>query len=391
MKKQFLLMIVAAAALQACTKKVNEPISPATGKPGQVTDVSVVNQPGGAIITYRIPKQADLLSVKAVYTLSNGKKYESAASLYENNLVVQGFNDENEHEVLLYAVNRAQETSDPVKCTIKPLTSPLKRASRTAIIQSDFGGARFSWTNELNSPLAFELYTPDSLGRMNLARVITSTVTDGSQALRGYPPMPRIFAMVVKDNFGNRSDTIFPPGGKLTPLFEERLPKNVMKIMKLANDQNFTNWEGADLKMIDDDKTTFGHSPSSSLPAPFTLDMGVTAKVSRLVIFQRNFSSSYYNWGNPRAIDVYVRSAAPSQNGDWSEWTKIMETEIVKPSGAGSSTVTDDDIRAAESGHEFVFDLSLEPVRYIRIVVRSTWGSTTFTHPAEIDVYGERK
>jgi hypothetical protein len=80
----------------------------------------------------------------------------------------------------------------------------------------------------------------------------------------------------------------------------------------------------------------------------------------------------------------------PSQSGDWSEWKKIMETAIIKPSGNGSN-VTDEDLNAAINGHEFTFDLGQEPVRYIRIVVKSTWGSTTFTHPAEVDVYGERK
>ncbi|MGN7723118.1 DUF5000 domain-containing lipoprotein [Chitinophaga sp. 22620] len=390
MKKLFLLVIVFTGAMQACTKKTNEPISPATGKPDQVTEVAVTNLPGGATITYRIPKQAEVISVKAVYTLSTGKQYESVSSMYSNKVTVMGFNDENEHEVLLYTVNRAQEVSDPVKCTIKPMKSPLRLTAATVQIQSDFGGARFSWMNELKSPLAFEMYTPDSLGRMTLVRIISSQIEEGIQALRGYPPVSRVFGLVVKDNFGNRSDTIFPPGRQLTPLFEERLPKAAMKIMKLGNDQNFTNWEGSDQKMIDDDLTSFGHSPSSSMPAPFTLDLGVTAKVSRIVLFQRKFSDSYYNWGNPRQFDVYVKVTTPSQSGDWSEWKKIMETEIIKPSGNGS-TVTDDDLRAGENGHEFTFDLSQEPVRYIRIVVRSTWGSTTFTHPAEIDVYGERK
>lgn len=390
MKKLIILILVLAGTLQACTEKDNTPISSATGKPGQVTEVSVQNLPGGAVITYRIPNQAEVLSVKAVYTISTGKKYEADASFYNNKLSITGFNDEKEHEVLIYTVNRAQELSEPVKCIIKPMVSPLKLAAATVQIQSDFGGARFTWMNELKSPLAFEMYTPDSLGRMTLVRVINSQVTEGAQALRGYPPVLREFGLVVKDNFGNRSDTIFPAGRKILPLFEERLPKSAMAIMKLANDQNFTNWEGSDQKIIDDDLTSFGHSPSSSLPAPFTLDLGVTAKVSRIVLFQRNFSSSYYNWGNPKEFDVYVKTTTPSQSGDWSEWKKIMETEIVKPSGS-SSNVTDDDLRAAENGHEFTFDLSQEPVRYIRIVIRSTWGSTTFTHPAEIDVYGERK
>ncbi|WP_341838818.1 DUF4959 domain-containing protein [Chitinophaga caseinilytica] len=390
MKKLILLNIVFFGALQACTKKENKPISPSSGKPGIVSEVAVTNLPGGAKITYRIPNEAEVLSVKAVYTLTNGKQVEAAASMYGNELQVMGFNDEKEHEVTLYTISRAQEISDPVKCTIKPLKSPIKIATETVGIQSDFGGARFTWLNDLKTPLAFELYTPDSLGRMALARVITSSLAKDMQALRGYPPVAREFAMVIKDNYGNRSDTIFPAGRKLVPLFEERLPKGKMKIMKLANDQNFTNWEGSDQKIIDDDVTSFGHSPSSSLPAPFTIDLGVLAKVSRIVLFQRNFGDSYYNWGNPKDFDVYVKVTTPSQSGDWSEWKKIMETAIIKPSGNGSN-VTDEDLNAAINGHEFTFDLGQEPVRYIRIVVKSTWGSTTFTHPAEVDVYGERK
>jgi len=390
MKKLFILTLVTAAAMQACTKKVNEPISPATGKPAQVSEVSVENLPGGALIRYRIPNQAEVISVKAVYTISTGKQYEAVASMYENTLSVMGFNDEKPHEVLLYTINRAEEISEPVKVTIQPKTSPLKLASATVKIEQDFGGARFSWANQLKSPLAFEMYTPDSLGRMTLVRVVSSQTALAAQSLRGYPPVSRVFGIVVKDNYGNRSDTIFPAGRQIVPFFEERLSKATMKIMRLQNDQNFTNLEGSDQKIIDDDLTSFGHSPSSSLPAPFTLDLGVTAKVSRIVLFQRNFGNSYYNWGNPRTFDVYVKVTAPSQSGDWSEWKKIMETEIVKPSGDGS-TVTDDDLRAAENGHEFTFDLGQEPVRYIRIVIKSTWGSTTFTHPAEVDVYGERK
>ncbi len=377
--------------LWGCTKKVNEPISKSLGKPMQVTEVKVENMAGGALISYRIPNQEDIISVKATYTLETGKKMEAVASIYENKINISGFNDEKPHEVLLYTVNRAQETSEPVSCTVQPLESPLSLVSKTMFIQGDFGGARYSWSNNLKSPLTFEFFTLDSLGRMALVRIINSQLAEGAQSLRGYKPLPRPFGVVVKDNFGNRSDTIFPTGRLITPLYEEKLAKSRMRIMRLGNDQNFTNFEGSDQKMIDDDRTSFGHSPSSSLPAPFTIDLGVVAKVSRLVIFQRLFSNSYYNWGNPKAFDLYVRTSAPSQSGDWQEWTKIMDTEIIKPSGGASGTVTDDDLRAAEAGHEFTFNLSQEPVRYIRIVVKSTWGSTTFTHPAEIDVFGEPK
>ena len=53
------------------------------------------------------------------------------------------------------------------------------------------------------------------------------------------------------------------------------------------------------------------------------------------------------------------------------------------------SGVTDEDITAAEEGHEFAFELSQEPIRYIRLKILSTWGGSAFTHPAEVDLYGE--
>lgn len=389
MSRIYVLLIVVGCLFCRCTKKVNEPISESSGKPMPVTDVTVENIPGGGVIYYKIPQQEDIISIKAVYTTDNGTQQEAVASVYDNKLTVRGFNSTGPRDVQLYTLNRAQEASDPVTCTVNPLESALSLTTKTMFIQEDFGGVRYSWINQYKMPLMFEFYTPDSLGRMELVRIINSQLDTTSLSLRGYAPEPRVFGVVIKDNYGNRSDTVFPQGRFVTPIFETRLPKNKMSIMRLANDQNFTNFEGSDAKIIDDDVTSFGHSPSSSLPAPFTIDLGTLAKVSRIVLFQRNFSSSYYNWGNPRKFDLYVRRDAPSQSGDWSEWTKIMSTEIIKPSGGASGTVTDDDLRAAINGHEFSFDLSQEPIRYIRIVVLSTWGNTTFTHPAEVDVYGQ--
>ncbi len=375
-------------AILSCTKKVNGPISASLGKPQPVTDVSVQNVPGGAVISYRIPNQEDLLSIKAVYTLSTGKQSEAIASFYDNKVNVLGFNDANAHEVMLYTINRAEEISDPVKVTINPMESPLSVVAKTVNIVSDFGGAQYKWKNEYKAPLTLEFLTPDAFGKVQLVKIITTKADSALQSIRGYTPQLRPFSVVIKDNYGNKSDTIT---NQVIPYYEEKLKKSKMTVMKLANDQSFTNWEGMDAYIIDDDHNTFGHSASSSIPAPFTIDMGTLAKVSRLVMFQRKFSNTYYNWGNPRTFDVYVRADRPSQNGNWSEWTKIMTCEIVKPSGSSGSTVTDEDMAAAINGHEFTFPLDLAAIRYIRVVIRSTWGSTTFSHPADVDIYGEPK
>ncbi|MDR1221497.1 MAG: DUF4959 domain-containing protein [Tannerella sp.] len=388
MKNIFYIPMFLFLMLTACSEKELTPISKGLGKPGVVTNIEQEAIPGGVVLTYLIPKTEDILAVKGVYTLSNGRSYESISSYYENTLRVEGFNDLKEHEVTLYTVNRAQEVSDPVTVKFVPLESPLSKVLKTVTIISDFGGANFAWVNEDKQPITFELMAQDSIGQMRTMNIVTSEVDTASRTLRGYAPVPWRFATIVSDNFGNMSDSVFPPS-ILTPLFEERLDKTKMSVMKLGNDASFTNWEGMDYYLIDDDKTTFGHSPANSLPAPFTIDLGVKAKLSRLVFFNRNYDNSYYSWGNPKKLEVYVCFGTPSSNGDWDEWTKIMDCEQVKPSGLAGTTMSDEDVTYAEAGFEFLFPIDMEPVRYIRATILETWTGTAFAHPAEVDVYGE--
>lgn len=71
-----------------------------------------------------------------------------------------------------------------------------------------------------------------------------------------------------------------------------------------------------------------------------TFDLGLSAKLSRFVIHQRFFGDTYYNQGNVKEMEIYTCDHIPSQSGDWSEWTKIRDFEIVKPSGSPGNTVT---------------------------------------------------
>lgn len=384
--KRINLVLFSVLILWSCTEKNLDPTSPSLGKPGVITDVSVEATPGGAIVTYRIPNSEDILGVKAVYTISNGSKQEVSSSFYDNKIAIVGFDDMLEHTADIYVFNRALELSDPVKVTFTPLESPLSKVRKSMNIVNDFGGAQFQWSNELKAPVVFEFLAADSTGQMVTSRIASSEAETMMQSIRGFAPEPRKFAVILSDQFGNYTDTI---ATTVVPLFEEEIPKTGMSIMKLGNDASFTNWEGMDNFLIDDDRDNFGHSANSSIPAPFTIDLGVNAKLSRIVMFQRFFSSDYYNWGNPKEFEVYVSETKPAQNGDWSGWTKIMDCEIVKPSGLPIGTSNDEDLALAQEGHEFAFPLDLPPARYIRINILSTWGGTTFTHPAEVDVFGE--
>ncbi|MDR2145452.1 MAG: DUF4959 domain-containing protein [Tannerella sp.] len=389
MKVKYYVIAISLFFLYGCYEKELTPISESLGKPGPVTEIVTAAIPGGVEVSYKIPNNEDLLTVKAVYTLSNGKKYEQTSSFYENKIVIQGFYDTKEHEAMFYTVNRAQVMSDPVTVRFTPLESPLANIARSIDIIQDFGGAQFRWKNEDKYPINLEFFTTDSVGKMQLIRILTSELPESNFSLRGYTPTPRDFAIVVRDNYGNAIDTVRK---NLVPLFEERFDKKRMSIMKLANDANFTNWEGLDSYIIDDNLETFGHSPANALPAAFTIDMGVVGKVSRVVFFNRFFNDSYYSWGNPKDLKIYGRTEKPALSGDWNEWGEpIIAGAQIKPSGLPSGTDTDEDVSYAEGGFEFVFPLDVAPLRYIRVQILSTWTGPTYTHPAEVDIYGEEE
>lgn len=387
MKKIIISLIVLLFVISACDEKELGPITESTGKPSKVTQVQTTSIPGGVLITYRIPDQEDLLAVKGVYTLSNGKTKELVASFYENVIRIEGYNDVQEHVVKLYSVNRGGEMSDPVEITFTPLESAISKAYNSMKIVQDFGGARFNWMNPDKGILNFEFLAEDSLGIIRPYKIITSQEDTAKYSMRGFDPEPTVFGVVISDLWDNVSDTIFPAGKIITPLYEKKIDKTKWSLLQLANDvPTWNNWQGITLGIIDDDVTTIGHSPVGVMPASFTIDLGVNVKLSRLVMFQWD-DDCEYAWGNPKRFEVYGCNT-PGMSGDWDEWTKIMDCSIVKPSGSPIGTNTDADIAALKAGHEFAVDVNTGVFRYIRIRVVSTWGGSTFTHIAEVTMYG---
>ncbi|MDR3246888.1 MAG: DUF4959 domain-containing protein [Prevotellaceae bacterium] len=394
MKTIYYFLIVFAVMLVSCTEKTLEPLSESKGKPGGITEIETARIPGGATVNFRIPNAEDILSVKAVYTLTNGKKRESITSYYGNYVVIEGYNDTIEHEALFYTINRAQVESDPVSVKFTPLESPLSKSVNSVNIITDFGGANFSWKNEYNATLTYELMTQDNRGDMQIARIISSKLDSADYTLRGYLPSARKFGMIVRDIFGNASGMLIPPGGTLVPLLEEKLDKSKMSVVILGSDITWTNWDGRDYLMIDDNTSTFAHTYTNTMPdVSFTLDLGAKAKLSRFLIHQRSITNgnpSPYALGNPKDFEVYACYDTPSASGDWSEWTKVKDCTIVKPSGSPIGTNTDEDIIAMTNGHEFSFSSTMEPVRYLRFKIRTTWemGTNRFCHITEITPFG---
>ncbi|KAA6305970.1 hypothetical protein EZS27_042375, partial [termite gut metagenome] len=88
--------------------------------PGVLSNIQVNNIVGGAVIKYTLPKEDDLLEVKAVYSF--GSDTLSVTSPVESDsIVITGVPDTHEYPVDLYVRDKGENESAPVTVNIKPL------------------------------------------------------------------------------------------------------------------------------------------------------------------------------------------------------------------------------------------------------------------------------
>lgn len=395
----------------ACSEKNLEPISTGFGKPETVTNVKTLAVPGGAYISYDIPNQEDILGVKAVFTLQEGQEREVVSSYYQTHLTIQGYNDTVSHTAQLFVINRAQELSDPIPVTFTPLKSSLQKVVDSFNFIGDFGGVKFLWTNEDQEILNFEFLGENADGALEAIKIIASQSENTSESLLGYDTIPHRFGAIVSDRWGNVSDTLYPEGHLIIPLFEEQLDHSKIEI--LSNNvlpataglsypyENDVHWDisgwasgNSAYSMFDGNKDTWSHTYNATVPgAAITLDLHCTMKLSRLHTIQRDYSYAprVYAQGNVENFEIWGALEKPEMNGKWEEagWIKLEDFKTVKPSGSPLGTLTDEDLAVAANGHDFRFDITLPAVRYIRIRVNKTFGSSSNCYFAEVGFFGK--
>jgi len=385
MKKiKYLFTIIGIMALlSSCTEDIREPLFKDSQPPGPVSNVTVVNAPGGALLTYTLPSDNDVLYVKAEYTLSNNRKVETRSSSYINQLVVEGFNDTSEKTVTLYAVDRSENVSTAVTVKVNPLTPDVHSVRETVTMLPDFGGVLYRWTNENNAPLAFLILAPDENGALREVETVYSGMTDGAFTVRGFEPEEGVFGVVIRDRWDNYSDTIKL---NLTPMYEAKLDKRKFQKIVLDNDHDMAAWEGKYEFAYDDNPGTFNHTwAGTGWPQQWTLDLGVVARLSRVNVLQRQ--TFFYSHGNPRLMEIWGMKETPAQNGSFENWVKLKDCVAIRPSLLGGTAAEDQEHFA--NGDEYSFTIDDPAVRYIRFVVKETWGNTGFIHFAEVTFWGQ--
>jgi len=383
-----LIIIIAVMLLAGCREEQVEPL-PGSGSaiPAPVTNLQVLNLHGAAKISYTVPADPNLLYVEAAWTYK-GVKRNTKSSYYADTLTLQGFGDTSACEVQVYTVSRSEQRSEPVNVTVKPLTAPVQEVYKSLTVRPDFGGINVGFINETGGDVVITVITADSTGSLAPVNAFYTNLRRDSFSTRGFDASARVFGVFVKDRWNNLSDTLFTTQ---TPFFELLLDKALFKeVNPYPGDVNANIYSGNyPMPRLWDNNTgsIYVTAQRLGLPQSFTIDLGVTAKLSRMKYYQRQSTAFYFSSGTPEIFDVYG-SNDPAPDGSWDSWTLLLHCVSVKPSGLPLGTVTNADIEYARAGEDFTFPVSAGAYRYLRFRVLKNYGNATNITFSELTFWG---
>lgn len=382
----------------SCEEESRGPLFKDDIPPGAIQDVEVENLPGGAKISYTVPRDEDALFVEANYHLDNGEKVTSKSSIFKNFVILEGLRELKSQEVELVCVDRSNNRSSSVYVTITPETAPIDKLFSSFEITEDFGGVRVVYDNEDKISAEILLYAEDEDG--NLVYEQSAFISDDRSShytFRSFPPVSAVFGVSATDRWDNSTEILETT---VTPLEEHELNRELFRDMFLEGDEpDAFGWTKPNLWNGSIDGSGFHTAqgePGTVIPPytqgyhVFSMDLGVVAKLSRFRFWQRQ-DTWIFTHGNPRSFEVWGIDEIPDDDGASLEgWTKLVENgEVIKPSGGPLGSNSADDIAQAAEGEEFEFPIEAPPVRYIRFVNIENWSSSKFMHLMEIKFWGQ--
>lgn len=358
--------------------------------PGTVTPVSYVQTPGGAVIKFIAPPDEDLMYIKVKYTLDNGKAQEARASLYSDEVAIEGFGNTEAKSLSISAVDRQDNEGAAVPYSVVPGTPACRIAYDSLSMEPTFGGAYVQTKNPYRKLLYLDVATTDSLGGWYTAHTEYTSVSSVSFAVRGFEDKERQFRVTVRDVFGNSSD-IFEES--LTPMYEQKFDLTKFRSVILPTDIKMDVYGSIDILFDGDitwDVLHVAHSPDFlQFPQWFTFDMGVKARISRYTYWQRLQEDFLYDHGNMKAWEIWGTPVQPAPTGGWDGWVKLMDCESIKPSGLPVGMVSVEDVEYAKKGEEFILPPDAPAVRYIRIKLLSTFADRGLWHLHQLWFWGQ--
>jgi hypothetical protein len=388
-----LLMVLLGAT--SCEKDLIPKALKTGAEPEPVKNYTYKSIPGGAIITYDLPKGSDLRYVKATYTLNSGVTRQAKSTVYKNTIQVDGFANEGEYEIQLNAVGLGDVESVPLFAKIKALRPSHKLLIDSVKLDNTmyaaFGGLNIDFKNYTKSSIVFHVLAKDVNNNWKEIQTTYSSAPAGRVRARGLEPLSSEFGVFVTDRWNNRSDTV---SVTLTPL-KEALITTKFAALNLSNDtwEHHTGQGRARPLIIlfdglrSQNGSIFQTKPTSGLPQWFTFDMTQPFRLSRFILYPDIPSSdrNVYAAGQPQEFELW---GSNNPTASFDSWTLVGAFKSVKPSGSPLGIVTAEDIAQARNGEEFEVEGNSGSFRYWRFKTVSTWGNVLYLQLAELTFYG---
>lgn len=366
--------------------------------PSSPTNIEVENTYGGAIISYKAPKDNDLLCVVASYEI-NGIKRTTKGSPYVDKLKVEGFM-EGEYEVQLTSIDKSNNESEPVSVTINPLTPPVKLIFESLKAVSSFGGIKLAWENKGEENIIVEVFLESEDEWLSLENFY-SNAEEGKATIRNLEPEPIKMKFRVRDRWDNYSDYMVD---EFLPLAETQMEKSRFReVTPLPGDSPAMG--SLPIRNIWDGNTVSAcyHGTSDDIGRTITFDMGVKARISRFKMWQRTEAQAWiYSHNNLKRYVIYgcneiteaMRNSGTEIDGliypTFEGWTKIMDVETYKPSG-DNGKVTNEDKEYILNGDDQEIPIEAPEFRYVRIHMLENWSGGTIAQIGEMTFWGQIK
>lgn len=402
---QIITIVLAVFFFFACEDVNRGPTEPTEPwNPGPLTEYAVTPINGGAIITYTIPNDPDILYIMAEYE-RNGKIFTEKSSIYKNSLTIEGFHRVNNVKATLYKVNKYEQRSEPLEVEFEPLESFIDIAYNSCSMGPTFGGILGMWQNPAGTELGVRLMVENDFGILETKEMYFTTVKNEMHAFRPYEALKTNFGVCFEDKWGNISDTI---RFTTTPLFEEMIPKPYADFRANIPYDNTSTYPNRFIHYLWDGIVNTGYngwrSAAGSSGLSITIDLQRVASLSRIVMHPYHINSLYgqrnitdfeawgideidydkladkpywldslsVRWGAIHGVDPMTEIPSRTFKDDW---TYLGRNTV--PFGLSK----DEQNALAASGVESAVPINAKPVRYVRIFVRAV----VFVSPPQSD------
>ena len=419
-KYNFIIVILVACSLFAC--KHEDEKTGGVWNSGALGEYKVEPINGGAIISYDIPRDPEILYIMAEYE-RNGKTFTEKSSIHKNSLTIEGFNTTEKVKATLYKVNKQEKRSDPLDIEFEPLESLVSIAKNSLEMAPGFAGVVASWDNPFMTEFGVRLMALNDENELETKEMYFSSTKDEKHSFRGFEPEETTFAIAFEDKWGNSSDTTLYTA---TPFFEMMVPKPYVDFRSSIPYDNVSNLSGRTTSTLwDNIVNTSQHgwlTQQGSSGLSITIDLGQVVKLSRIVIHGYHLNAPYTQvniqqfevWGTDK-IDYDLLTNRPYWLDEFSvrndaihgvdnatvlpartfkdDWQYLGHHAIIRYDQmvpVDNQAIAD----LAANGMEYEMPIDAPPVRYIRLFVREVANlmpppSNNYFSMGEISFYGD--